>query len=405
MNLFSKRLVVSGILVLACGSITLALTQAVSYKPWGVPDSRRDDYDRKVAELDRQASIRETYASKPRPQSSVSSTLHDFGWVTAGESLNHRFVIKNVGDVALELGIRREEADDIQVQLQHATVLPGESTSCQVDWTPSFEVHDRIVVCESEQTSKHQRIVVTTNDPLQPSLAFTVQCKQRADVVLPEQIDFGKHDLTDSSTARFVIYSQRNPEFQINDIRCQDHEVKWSVQPTDFTSEPLLGRDAVAAHEVIVNVDPKQYGHYSGELQFVFGSSSSEDLMALVPFGGRVRPPIGFYGPDVDSRTGVDFGTVQAGKRHDLFVSVRSRADKTRELEVLDVFPKELETELTAMETTGVYRLRVSVPADSPDLRFNLDEQHGYVQVGDPMMKEYSNWLPVYGCVAHTMNN
>ena len=123
---------------------------------------------------------------------------------------------------------------------------------------------------------------------------------------------------------------------------------------------------------------------------------------ASLAFGGRVRPPIGFYGPEVDSRIGVDFGTVEAGKRHERFVTVRSRVDPDRNIEVLDVVPKELQAELIPLKTAGAHRLRLSIPADCPDLRFNLDQQHGYVQVGDPVSESYSNWLPIYGAVADT---
>lgn len=403
MTTFTKRMI--GMLVSAAcfGSITFALSQSVTYKPWGVPDQRRDEYDQKVAELDRQAELRKQYESKPRPIAVASLDHRDFGWVRPEESLSQVFVIRNTGTDELQLDVGRHD-DDVTVEIESAAVAPGQTTDCTVHWAIrpiDSEIKEEAGIDANVQA---QRLWLTTNDPLQGSLPLTLKARLRSDVIVPDRIDFGKHDLLEAAKVSFPVYSQLHAKLDIKDVHCDGHDIEWFSQPVEKKTAKLRDQPVTAASEVFVQLEPNDYGQYADELQVIV-RIDDRDEVRRIPFSGRVRPPIGFYGPEVDSRNGVDFGTVEAGNRHDLFVVVRSRADQSRRLEVLDVFPKELRTELTPLENEGAYRLRLSIPADCPNLRFNLDEAHGYVQIGDPDVTQYSSWLPVYGCVADTQRD
>ncbi|MDV6029014.1 MAG: DUF1573 domain-containing protein [Phycisphaera sp. RhM] len=389
MNQFTKRLLLFGGLVFGFASFALALTQVVSYKPWGVPDSRRDDYDQRVAELDRQAILRETYQNKPRPSARAWPAVHDFGWVRPGETERHTVEIENVGNAELTLRIRETSSDRLTAQLEGQRLAPGESTRCTIE-----------LVARSQPSAGpfDDRVTIATNDPLNKTVVLSVFSRQRQELVLPGAIDFGSHDMGQASTVDFVIYSQLGQRLNVVDVSNPAFDLQWVTVSEPIDAPTLGGRSATAASRITVEMEAKDYGHYSDQLELTVEIDGRQQQCKL-DFGGRVRPPIGFYGPKVDRRTGVDFGTVENDEQHDLFVVVRSRADRSRKIVVLDIEPKELLAELQPLETEGSYRLRISIPKGCPYRRFNLAEQHGYVQIGDPEMKSYSNWLPVYGVV------
>ena len=154
----------------------MALSQAVSFKPWGVPDSRRDEYDQRVAELDRQAELRATFDSRPRPVVRASHIVHDLGWVHPGEVLVHVFDIENVGNEDLELMRRETSTDRVTAELETEVVKPGESTRCLVTL---------VAMTEPLSTPATQTVTLATNDPLKNTLVLTLLCQQRQALVVP----------------------------------------------------------------------------------------------------------------------------------------------------------------------------------------------------------------------------
>ncbi|QDV47246.1 hypothetical protein Enr13x_71550 [Stieleria neptunia] len=389
LNQFTKRLIFFGVAVIGFASFTFALSQAVSYKPWGVPDSRRDDYDRLVAELDDQAELRDTYAARAKPMARAWPSQHDFGWVRPGEVLRQVFRIENAGDQELQVKVRNTSSDRVTAELTNELLAPGEVAQCTVEMTAAAEPMTR---------PARETVTLTTNDPFNRTLTLAVQSQQRKELVFPSQIGFESHDIGRAAMAECLVYSQLGHDLKILDVSCDNFDVEWVAVPEQSAIEQLEGKSATVAKRLTIEIESNDYGSYTG----VFDLALELDGVAKqvqIEFGGRVRPPIGFYGPIVDRRTGIDFGTVDSREQHDLYVVVRSRADRSRKIAVLDVEPKELQAELEPLETEGSYRLRISIPKDCPYRRFNLAEQHGYVQIGDPEMKSYSNWLPVYGVV------
>ena len=76
-----------------------------------------------------------------------------------------------------------------------------------------------------------------------------------------------------------------------------------------------------------------------------------------------------------------------------------ARSYNRSEIEVLDVQPPELKASLAAQSKEGNYRLTLTIPADCPMVVFNIPEQHGYVEVGDPNDRQFKNWFPIHGAV------
>jgi hypothetical protein len=395
MNRFKSRLLIVASTGMVLALLVLVLSQWVSYKPWGVPDSRREEYDHKLAELQRQTQLREASRSVPTPDATVFVPRHDFGWWSEGEALHHSFVIMNKGNKELEVALRQTNLPYLSASLESAIVPPGGQVACNVSLTvpaagAAAERHD------SEADSVH-RVSVVTNDPLDAQLTLTVSGKYRRPLVLPSKLDFGAHDMGVASTVSFVLYSQQWSEFSISDVLIEEAEVDWYSEACDPAAEDLLDQAATSAVRLTIKADGKGYGVYTGKVKLIVQPESQE---FFIDFEGRIRPPIGFYGPNVDRRDGIDLGTLQSGRRHEFFVAVRSRSDKSRKIAVLKIEPEELEAELKPLKQEGSYQLRISVPEDCPDLRFNLSTHRGYVQVGDPLQPSYSGGLPIYGVVS-----
>ena len=92
---------------------------------------------------------------------------------------------------------------------------------------------------------------------------------------------------------------------------------------------------------------------------------------------------------------------VSSDKDHEYHLVTRVRGDIGRHVEVLDVEPKHVQARLKATKTEGTYRLTIKIPKGCPSLQFNADQKHGYVQVGDPTNKSFSNWFPLMGAVVN----
>ncbi|MEO1525198.1 MAG: DUF1573 domain-containing protein [Planctomycetota bacterium] len=390
MKSLHSRLIALGITLFGVASVAFALTQTVRYKPWGVPDSRRDEYDQRMVEINAQAEAREQFADQPRPIAAAIPTTHHFGPAFPGESLSYAFSLTNKGDKELTLEVRETSSERIEAALDVQTVAPGESAECVVSLTTPEELLPDVDV---------QTVTLRTNDPLKPVMVLTTAFSLRKEIITPKKISFGSHDITDPATTEFVVYSQRASNIQLLDVVGESFDIESAAIDEDLSTGDLADKSVTAAKRITLKMFAKDYGSYSGDLALSFDLDGAKH-QASIPFKGTTRPPVGFYGPEVDIRSGIDFGTCKNDEQHDLFVVIRSRADKARHIEVLGVEPKELETELTPLETEGSYRLRVSIPKGCPDRRFNLSSQHGYVHVGDPEMKSYSGVLPVFGVVS-----
>lgn len=394
MQQFRNRFVLFLGALLLLGGIALLLSQLVTYKPWGVADSQRERYDELVSQLEKNAEIKQTAVKKPRPIFTAENLVRDFGWVSQGEVREASFKFGNSGDRPLEMSIHRVGHDCVTAELDRQQIMPGESASCSVQYTRFSDLKfDKVLV------------VLKTNDVLNPTVHLAVESKLKEDLVIPPKLSFDAQDIADPDELSFIIYSQLHPEFEVKSVTSDqaDHEVNWTVVPAPPADQRLDDQAVASAYSLVLSVSPTESGTYQGKLDVKVQFPGDEAIRSYpVAYNGKVRPPIGFYGPELDKRLGIDFGSLEGGVQHDFFVTVRSRADKKRKIEVLDHEPKALETELIATKIPGAYKLRISVPADCPNLQYNLDTRRGYVKVGDPNSPAYSSWLPVYLSVADT---
>jgi hypothetical protein len=392
MSSFSNRLLIlfGGLAGVAVG--TSALLAVVEYKPWGVPDSRREEYEELVAKIDRAAETREQYANRSRPIAFAQGPIHDAGLQLPGSTGSHTFQIRNDGSEPLKLNVQ-DPASSLQVSLEPGEVDAGQTANVNVSWTN-----------KGEGTDFQHLVTITTNDPLTPSIELKVVGKLRAKLIVPETVALADADPAVQTSGSFVVYSQVWNGFEVTDAKSDLANFQWHAEPMSANDPELAGVDATSAWRVRVWTTAMEYGRFAGNLTLKIQPNDATEETRALTLNGRVRPPIVFYSRDIHMADGLDMGTMFSGKEHQFHMLVRVRGEVDRRIEVLDVQPKELKAELVPQSSPGNYRLTVTVPADCPLVVFNLPSKHGYVEVGDPDDKQFRNWIPLHGAVVPTSN-
>lgn len=382
------------LIVCLSGFVTLAavvgsIVMTTEYHPDGVKPHQREAYAAKMKEIERLNQLAAETQSDAKPVAVVKRTRFAFGMVEPHTTLSHDFVVENHGEMPLELSVIGTSCKCTMGDLEDDTLLPGESTKVTMTWNTGYKAEKYT-----------QTAMIATNDPLKSSLTLEVSGEVKADFVAPEQLAFLRTDVGVQTRATFIVFSQTWSDFTVTDIQCDLPGFGWVAEPIGLDAVALSDSEAISAWEVKAFAAPLKVGNFKAKLTVTAQpNNGGEETEREIACHGKVRKPINFYHPDIHPSTGLDLGTMVAGKEHNAHVIVRSRTDKGRTIEVLDVEPKELKATLKPMSTDGSYRLTLTIPADCSMVVFNSDLKHGYVQVGDPNNEDFSNWFPVMGAV------
>lgn len=372
------------------GSVTATFALTVTYKPFGVPDSRRGEYEAKVAKLRLKNKLLQDSHSTSYPNAVVDKATHDFGMLDPHTTASHEFKITNNGTDPLALDIGDTGCKCTTGKLQNGLLQPGESTTVKLTWNTGYQAD------EYRQTA-----TLITNDPLKETITLAVEGEIRAKFIAPERIGFNQSDPGVETDSRFVVFSQLWNDFDIEDVRCDRESFDWHAERIDNNHELLADKFPRSAWRLTLLTTAFSYGDYEGKLTVVAKpKDGGEAIEHEIAYSGRVRSPVSFYHPNIHKTDGLDIGTLSNSKEHNIHLVARVRGDVSRHVEVLDIEPKELKASLKPLQTEGTYRLTITVPKGCRTLRFNAEQKHGYVQVGDPKNKQFSNWFPLKGFVS-----
>lgn len=391
MNTLGKRLVF-GLATILCVSSALGfLMAAVRYEPYGVPRGLRSEYKAKIAEVKHQAEIARAADSLIRPRLVVDEDHYEFGMLDPHSTNSHTFVVRNEGDAPLQLKVQKTSCKCTIGKLGSEIVAPGGETNVILTWNAGYKV------------DRYQQVAtLRTNDPVRPKLELSVGGQIRAELVMPEAVELKTIDRGEFAKGSFVVYSQLSHDFYLDSATSDLPAFQSFVEPLSLDDPSLLDSEAKWAWKITVSSSGTGRGKFQGVVHLDFRSTETgKSIERTILASGKVRAPINFYGPDIHMSEGLDFGTLDSGKRHDFPIIVRSRSQSDRKIEVLQVKPKELAAELTPLKTEGNFRLVISVPENCPSVIFNADQKHGFVEVGDPNDDSFRNWIPVYGAVVN----
>ncbi len=371
--------------VVLIGSLGVGFAMLVEYKPWGVPDVLREEYDIKVAEINHRNNLIHELNEREKPVLAIRQNQH-VGFVDPLATVEHAFEIRNDGQLPLRLEFRDLSAG-VEAELEKNTVAPNETSRAKISWNTGDQAGEFEV-----------QATLVTNDPLKEQVVVKLAGEVKSMLVLPKSISFEQADITKRAEAKFVAYSQVSEDLQIVDVECDREDFDWHAEPISI-GDPNL--EAKSAWLVRVWTTCMEYGKYSGTIKVVVkpDAKTQKEVAQELTFKGKVRSPVNFYSPEIHKSDGLDIGTLIAGEEHQFHLLVRLRGDLEREISVLDVEPDELQASLAPLTTKGDYRLTLTVPADCPMVVFNKSQQHGYVEVGDPQDKYFGNWFPLHGAV------
>ncbi|MEM9644035.1 MAG: DUF1573 domain-containing protein [Planctomycetota bacterium] len=390
MSRFARRLVTVFGTIAVLLVITSCMALIVQYKPYGVPDEKRDDYEARVAALRADEADRKMRANQPKPIAVAKERFFDFGLLDPHVTARHAFEIGNEGETALTLDVTETTCKCTVGQLGKKVLLPGEFTTVTMEWNTGYQA-DRY----------EQSAIVRTNDPNRAIVKLRVAGTVRAKLVAPQHVRLRTANPGELNRGTFIVYSQLWRELIIEDVQSELLGLDWDVEPVDPASQNgLADAEALAAWRVNVSCLSNSPGMFQEPIHLKLrGAESGETLDRTVSLSGKVHQPISFIGPNLDSRTGLDLGTMTNDRDHVTHLIVRQRDKMNRALQVMKVEPATLQASLEEVGNDGDYRLTLKFPTGSQPVLFNMETQHGYVEIGDPETPGLSNWFPVHGAL------
>lgn len=389
MSVLAKRLCWIGFGVIVFGVVTTILAQSVSYKPWGVPDALREEYEARVSQIKRGNQMLSDTKNGESAVAEFPETSHDFGVIDPHTTASHSFLVRNTGDGPLSVQVRETSCKCTVGELGNSLVMPGKETSITLTWNTGYK---------AEQYT--QTATIRTNDPSQKTVTLSVKGTVRADLIVPEEVELPKTDRGEVASASFPVYSQLWDDFEVLDVDFDSEGFEWFAEPLDLSDSLLADLEPKSAWKVTVRATMLKSELKGVARVRIAPDTGEQPLEREISIFGKARSPIAFYHPEISAQ-GLDIGTLTSEpKDQEIHLSVRVRgAYKDREMAVLDVSPEQLEARIKKLDGEGVYRLTISIPANCPFVTFNRESHHGYVQVGDPADESLQNWFPLYGAV------
>ncbi|MDA8744742.1 DUF1573 domain-containing protein [Rubripirellula amarantea] len=391
MNPFARNLFLLALGFSTIFVVGVAFSVSVGYKPYGVPDNRREDYENMLADIALKNELLANLDTSKQPIAVIRKTTHDFGLLDPHTTMTHAFKITNEGNDPLAIEVLGTSCKCTTGTLVNGLLSQGESTDITLEWNTGYQ-----------SEAYEQNATIKTNDPLSPEIKLTVKGTVRTKLAIPETVYLPSTDPLKTVKSHFIVHSQLWEDFTISDVRHEGlKEFTWFAEPSDTKIAALGDANARSAWRVNIETVAYDYGTYGGSLEVdIEPVGGEEKVTRTIKVEGKVRAPIAFKSPLLDKDYGLNFGTVNSGKEHNYHLGVQVRGTQPKSLAVLDVKPDELKASIKKTKTEGQYRLTVTVPEDCPNVIFNRKDQHGYVQVGDPSNPEFMNWFPVYGGVA-----
>ena len=391
LNPIARNLIILVGSIAAIFVVAVSLAVSVGYKPYGVPDSKREAYEQIIAEQERERELLSSPDENKRPIAQVNQRVHDFGLLEPHTTMSHTFKVTNMGADPLAVDVLGTSCKCTTGKLNNGLLNQNESTDVTLEWNTGYQDDDY-----------QQHATIQTNDPLNREIKLTVKGTVRTDLAMPETIALPRTDPLDTARTSFIVHSQLWEDFTISDVRSDDlKEFIWTAEPTSANIAELGDAHARSAWRVQIETVAYDYGTYSGTIEVdVEPAGGAEKITRKLNAAGKVRVPIAFKSPLLDMNEGLNFGTLNSGKEHHFHIGVRVRGKQPAKLVVLDVEPKLIDAKLKPTGSEGQYRLTLTIPADCPGVLFNRKDKHGYVQVGDPENPDFMNWFPMYGGVA-----
>lgn len=392
MSLFAKKLLLTVCgLAVAAGSAG-ALATIASYKPFGVHDLQRAEYEAILQKLDE----RDRLSSVPKPVSKVISTAHPGQVCKPGESVVSRLVVRNAGDVPLYLSLPKTPSTSITLkESSPITIPPGDSTELNFEW----------VVPKREEELAGMRARLVTNDPLTPMLTLEASCRLASRFAASEEpLEVAQPFGTSGSTTLFV-YSQVHSDITISKIDA-DPQLVVSFEPE--LDETLLGSNEATSGLSIKIMTPigLKPGITRTQIRLTVASSETNDSEEIVvPFAWKVTAPFAFFSDALDARTGLRLGVIPLGSTQSWTLFARSATAVSEEDLRVEVQPDSLAVAVSrTRKDSNDFKITISLKPDAKPIEFQ-GATKGYIKLSLASNPAAINVLPLRGVIITPARN
>ncbi|TWU43240.1 hypothetical protein Q31b_22780 [Novipirellula aureliae] len=371
--------------------VAVAVGSVVTYKPYGVPDHRREEYDQIVRDLQEKHS---EIAQSKRNRNAIAfaeQTEFDFGLIDPGtEGAEHEFVIRNRGIGPLVLSDGGSSCKCTVAEIADPIIPSGESRNVKLVWNVGSDITDNY----------EQQAIIQTNDPQRPEIELTVRGKVRSKWAMHSDNLTQLRGIPGKPIeASCVIYSQLFEDFIVLDTETSVPNIAVSVEA--MSEMDRVGFHARSGYELRFKYRAaSENSRRFDELVRVnvFDVESEEVRWIEVPLSGTFGEPVVFLGPAIDIGSGLDLGTVETGSKKTWSFLARFRTEQeVSEAYVKDVKPDGLIAKIEpSKRVKNTFRVTLSLASEIDPQRFRFDKQ-GYVEVADRANPKQSNWMPLHG--------
>jgi hypothetical protein len=316
------------------------LTAAATLVPQYLPDP----------EASSKASV--SVPTGPQPKVELDQEpIYDFGKMSQFDKGMHTWRIKNTGEADLELWMEGKPTCSCTIAKlennQKATVLPGKSTTIDLEWNT-----------KDLATDYSQGATFGTNDPLRPTFHLTVKGKVHPPVVVypPEMVQFTTISNEETHHRAIAVYSQDRPDLKVTKVTSSKPDlIVATVKP--LTPEMAKPLKVEAGYEILIEIKPGMpQGQFLEEL--VIRTDHPKRPEVRVSVGGKVIGPISIF------PIGLRLRDVTSGEGASRVLNLMVRGGKETHFQVASK-PENLEVDIVPDDRPGMkghYLVTVKVP-------------------------------------------
>ncbi|MEZ6091515.1 MAG: DUF1573 domain-containing protein [Pirellulaceae bacterium] len=421
---FLRRVVIATVVFIPIATSMLALAMTVTYKPFGVPDLKREAYEQKIADIHAANEALAKGDDATLPKAVVPESVHDFGMMDPLCEAMHSFDIRNEGDAPLVLTGGSTSCKCTLMEGGTQVIDPGESSKVTLFWNSG-----------RKQDYYEQNASIRANDPLMPEINLKIRGKVRFEVgTSVDEVNFVNLQPDGEGTFELDVFSQLFYEFDIQKIQSTLEDLVWTVEPLD--AETLRKRQARSGFRLHLRMPTKNVDTlFSGVLRLwidrpeqplasvntdlgnaestsdrpipesdggdpLDAESDTESILREIPVRGRIPRRLVLFGEDLNTESGLQMGIMPSGKPYEKRLVLRCRGEKQPEvLKIGNVEPEIVSAKLEPMQREGYYTVIVSIPENAPMTIFNTPQSQGRLEIESDVLPSGKMVVPLIGAI------
>lgn len=222
----------------------------------------------------------------------------EFGEMAMGDTRSHKFIIRNDGEVPLQIRKGDTTCKCTLSSLEKDELPPGEEVVVELEWTP-----------KAPQAEFRQQAMLKTNDPENEIVQLEIvgMVVEVLTVVPDDSWKVGPIPGDDPRLVEGEVYSRILTEFQITGSKASVDNITVETKP--LTAKRLLELQAKCGYQIIVRVaPPKTAGRFRESIELTTNLEKYPTIQREVQYerAGPVRL-LPHYDPKVAPR--VEFDT------------------------------------------------------------------------------------------------